>query len=163
MQAAAQTGIAVAVDGQLAGLIGIADEPKADALEAIGRLRSEGLDPVMLTGDNSRTAAAIASRVGIAEFRAEILPADKAEVVRDLQRRAGRVAMVGDGINDAPALMQADVGIAIAAGTDIAIESADVVLIGHRLGAVVDARVSPSRTAFAKPSSSAGFGSRNTR
>ena len=139
MQAAGSTVIALAVDGHSAALIAIADQTKADAGEAIERLRSAGLEPVMLTGDNERTAKAVAERVGITEYRAEVLPQDKAEAVRDLQKQGYRVAMVGDGINDAPALMQADVGIAIGAGTDIAIESADVVLIGERLSAVVDA------------------------
>ncbi len=139
LQAAGNTVIALVIDGQVAALIAIADQLKADAQEAVERLRSAGLEPVMLTGDNARTARAIAERVGITEYRAEVLPQDKAEAVRELQRRGYRVAMVGDGINDAPALMQADVGIAIGAGTDIAIESADVVLVGERLGAVVDA------------------------
>jgi len=139
LQAAGNTVVAVAVNGKLAALIAIADEIKADAREAVERLRAAGLDPVMLTGDNTRTARAVAQRVGISEYRAEVLPQDKAATVRDLQQQGYRVAMVGDGINDAPALMQADVGIAIGAGTDIAIESADVVLIGERLGAVVDA------------------------
>ncbi|MBI3943129.1 MAG: heavy metal translocating P-type ATPase [Chloroflexi bacterium] len=137
--AAGNTVIALAADGELAALIAIADQLKADAREAIGRLQQAGLEPVMLTGDNARTAQAVARQVGISAYRAEVLPQDKAEAVRDLQRQGHRVAMVGDGINDAPALMQADVGIAIGAGTDIAIESADVVLIGERLGAVVDA------------------------
>ncbi|MGQ0523102.1 MAG: heavy metal translocating P-type ATPase [Betaproteobacteria bacterium] len=139
MQEAGNTVIVMAVDKTPAALIAIADQLKADAVEAIARLREAGLDPVMLTGDNQRTAKAVAEKVGITEYRAEVLPQDKAKVVRDLQRQGHRVAMVGDGINDAPALMQADVGIAIGAGTDIAIESADVVLIGERLGAVVDA------------------------
>lgn len=138
LQEAGNTVVVLAVDGHPAALIALADQIKADAREAIEQLRSEGLEPVMLTGDNERTARAVAQQVGIAEYRAEVLPQDKAAVVRDLQRQ-GRVAMVGDGINDAPALMQADVGIAIGAGTDIAIESADVVLMGERLGAVVDA------------------------
>lgn len=103
------------------------------------RLRDAGLEPVMLTGDNRRTARAVAQAVGIDDYRAEVLPQGKADVVRELQRQGHRVAMVGDGINDAPALMQADVGIAIGAGTDIAIESADIVLVGERLGAVGDA------------------------
>ncbi len=139
IQAAGNTVVALAVDGQLAGLIAIADQLKADAREAVEHLRQAGLEPVMLTGDNARTARAVAAQIGIAEYRAEVLPQDKAAAVRDLQRQGYRVAMVGDGINDAPALMQADVGIAIGAGTDIAIESADVVLVGERLGAVVDA------------------------
>jgi Cu+-exporting ATPase len=139
MQEAGNTVIVMAVDGKPAALIAIADQLKADAIEAIEALKKAGLDPVMLTGDNRRTAKAVAEKVGIAEYRAEVLPQDKAQVVRELQRQGHRVAMVGDGINDAPALMQADVGIAIGAGTDIAIESADVVLIGERLGAVVDA------------------------
>ena len=139
LQEAGHTVVAVAIGGKLAGLLAIADQIKADAREAIERMRRLGLDPVMLTGDNARTARAVAQAVGITEFRADVLPQDKAEAVRSFQRQGFRVAMVGDGINDAPALMQADVGIAIGAGTDIAIESADVVLIGDRLGAVVDA------------------------
>lgn len=112
---------------------------KPDARETVARLREMGVEAVMLTGDNHRTARAVAREAGITEFRAQVLPQDKAEAVRALQRQGYRVAMVGDGINDAPALMQADVGIAIGAGTDIAIESADVVLVGHRLTAVVEA------------------------
>jgi len=139
MQGVGNTVIALAVDGKLAALLAIADEIKPDAKDAIERLRAAGLEPVMLTGDNRRTARAVAEKVGISEYRAEVLPQQKAEVVRELQGKGFRVAMVGDGINDAPALMQADVGIAIGAGTDIAIESADIVLVGERLGAVVDA------------------------
>ena len=139
LQEAGNTVIALAVDGELRALLAIADQIKPDAQEAITRLREAGLKPIMLTGDNRRTARAVAEKVGIDEYRAEILPQGKADVVRELQRQGHRVAMVGDGINDAPALMQADVGIAIGAGTDIAIESADIVLVGERLGAVADA------------------------
>lgn len=139
LQEAGNTVVVLAVDGKPAGIIAIADQIKADAREAIERIRAAGLEPVMLTGDNERTARAVARQVGIAEYRAEVLPQDKAGVVRALQEQGYRVAMVGDGINDAPALMQADVGIAIGAGTDIAIESADVVLIGERLGGAMDA------------------------
>jgi heavy metal translocating P-type ATPase len=139
LQEAGNTVVVLAVDGNAAGVVAIADQIKSDAQEAIERMKAAGLEPVMLTGDNERTARAVAAQVGIAEYRAEVLPQDKAGVVRDLQRQGYRVAMVGDGINDAPALMQADVGIAIGAGTDIAIESADVVLIGERLGGAVDA------------------------
>ncbi len=134
-----RTVVVVAADGTASGLIAIADALKDDAREAVAQLRAAGLEPLMLTGDNARTAAAIARELGIGEFRAEVLPQDKAAEVRRLQKAGRRVAMVGDGINDAPALMQADVGIAIGAGTDIAIESADIVLVGERLGAVLDA------------------------
>jgi len=137
--ALARTVIAVAIDGRLAGLVAVADAIKPDARQAIRRMRREGLEPVMLTGDNWHTARAIAAEVGIEEIFAEVLPGEKADKVRELQGQGLRVAMVGDGINDAPALMQADVGIAIGAGTDIAIEAADVVLVGERLTAIVDA------------------------
>jgi heavy metal translocating P-type ATPase len=135
----AQTVILIAAEGRAGGFIALADTVKPDAREAIARFRAAGIEPVMITGDNERTARAVAEQVGITEVLARVLPQDKAERVRDLQRQGKRVAMVGDGINDAPALMQADVGIAIGAGTDIAIESADVVLVGERLTAAVDA------------------------
>jgi P-type Cu+ transporter len=138
-EARAQTVIAVARAGRSVGLVALADTVKADAAEAITRLRGLGIEPVMITGDNARTARAAADQVGIREVMAQVLPQDKAERVRELQRQGKRVAMIGDGINDAPALVQADVGIAIGTGTDIAIESADVVLVGERLTAAVDA------------------------
>ncbi|MBI4336999.1 MAG: cation-translocating P-type ATPase [Chloroflexi bacterium] len=134
-----QTVVALAAEGRAAGLIAISDTLKDDAAEAIARMKAASLQPVMITGDNWRTARAVAAQVGISEVLAEVLPEDKAEQIRKLQRQGHRVAMVGDGINDAPALMQADVGIAIGAGTDIAIESADIILMGDRVGGVVDA------------------------
>ncbi len=134
----AKTVVGVAAGGRLIGLIGIADEIKGDAADAIARLKQLGIQSVMITGDNALTARAVARRVGISEVYAQVLPQDKATRVRSLQTQ-GRVAMVGDGINDAPALMQADVGIAIGAGTDIAIESSDIIIVGDRLDAVVDA------------------------
>ena len=140
LQAAGNTVVALAVDGKPAALLALADRIKEDAEETVGRLKEAGIEPVMLTGDNERTARAVAERVGIAEYRAEVLPEDKAAVVRELQERGFRVAMVGDGINDAPALMQADLGVAIGAGTDVAVEAADVVLTGDRLGTLVEAR-----------------------
>jgi heavy metal translocating P-type ATPase len=138
-EAQARTVVAVGAGGRVVGLIALADTVKDDAAEAVARLRAAGIEPIMLTGDNERTARAVARQVGIQEVLAQVLPHDKAERVRALQRQGRRVAVVGDGINDAPALMQADVGLAIGAGTDIAIESADVVLVGDRLTAVVDA------------------------
>lgn len=138
-EAKGRTAVLVAVGSELAGIITIADAIKPDAGEAIASLKALGIRPVMLTGDAERTARAVAAEVGIEEVRARVLPQEKAERVRELQREGARVAFVGDGINDAPALMQSDVGIAIGAGTDIAIESSDVILIGERLSAVVDA------------------------
>jgi P-type E1-E2 ATPase len=135
----ARTVALVAVDGAVAGVLAIADEVKPDAAAAIAELKRRRIAPVLVTGDNARTAEALAQAVGIAEVHAQVLPHEKAGIVRRLQAGGARVAMVGDGINDAPALVQADVGIAIGAGTDIAIESADVVLVGKRLAAVPEA------------------------
>jgi len=128
-------------DGErtLLGVIAVADTLKEDAIETVARIKAAGLRPLMLTGDNVRTAGVIAAAVGIEQVLAEVLPGEKAAQVRQLQQAGERVAMVGDGINDAPALMQADIGIAIGAGTDIAIESSDIILVGERLGEVVDA------------------------
>jgi heavy metal translocating P-type ATPase len=123
----------------LVGLIGIGDEIKADAAATVQRMHDAGITPVMITGDNERTAEAVAEEVGIDRVMADVLPDEKREKIGRLQGEGHRVAMVGDGINDAPALTQADIGVAIGAGTDIAIESADIVLMGDRLGSVMDA------------------------
>jgi heavy metal translocating P-type ATPase len=138
-EAQGHTAVLVAVDGEPMGLLAIADALKPDAIETIARIKELGLIPIMVTGDAERTARAVAREAGIDTVYARVLPDRKAERVRELQREGRRVAFVGDGINDAPALMQADVGIAIGAGTDIAIESSDVILIGERLSAVLDA------------------------
>jgi P-type Cu2+ transporter len=129
MAGAGRTVVHVAADDQPAGLIAIADAPRDTAAEAVDALKELGIRPVMLTGDNRQTAERIASALGIEEVLAEVLPADKAAKVAELQAQGRTVAMVGDGVNDAPALAQADVGIAIGAGTDVAIETADVVLM----------------------------------
>lgn len=134
-----KTIVGVSTGKELIGLLTVADTVKEDALETIRRMKEIGLKPVMITGDNQRTAQTVARQVGIDAVIAETMPKEKAAHVRGLQAQGHRVAMVGDGINDAPALMQADVGIAIGAGTDIAVESADVILIGNRLGGVLDA------------------------
>jgi len=134
-----KTLLLVAIDNELAGAIAISDVVKGDAKEAVSRLKDLGITPVLLTGDNERTARSVAGEVGVEEVLAQVLPDGKAERIRRLQRQGRRVAMVGDGINDAPALMQADVGIAIGAGTDIAIESSDIILIQSKLLRVVDA------------------------
>ncbi|HKA03153.1 MAG TPA: HAD-IC family P-type ATPase [Acidimicrobiales bacterium] len=120
---------AVAVDGKAAGLLGIADAPRDTAAAAVAALRDSGVEVVMLTGDNQATAERIAAQLGIGAVIAEVLPADKAANITQLQAGGKHVAMVGDGVNDAPALAQADLGIAIGAGTDVAIDTADVVLI----------------------------------
>jgi Cu+-exporting ATPase len=128
-QAKAETIVVVARNGGAIGLIAIADTLKSDAKQAIAELRAEGIVAVMITGDNRRTAEAIARELGIEEFFAEVLPQDKAQHVQRLQGENKRVAFVGDGINDAPALAQADLGIAIGIGTDIAIEAGNIVLV----------------------------------
>ena len=125
----ARTAVLVACGDRAVGVLGIADPLKPEAREAIEGLRRLGLEPWMLTGDNERTAQAIASQAGIDKVAAQLLPQDKLEVIRRLQAAGHRVVMVGDGINDAPSLTQADVGIAIGTGTDIAIEAADVTLV----------------------------------
>jgi len=134
-----KTPMYVAVDGRPAGIVAVADTLKPKSREVITALRRMGLDVVMLTGDNRVTAAAIATELGIEHYLAEVLPEHKTDEVKKLQAAGRRVAMVGDGINDAPALAQADLGIAIGAGTDVAIESADIVLIGEDLGGILTA------------------------
>ena len=129
LQAEAKTAIVVTVDGTAAGLLGVADRLKEGSADAVAQLRRMGLATVMLTGDNRRTAEAIAAQAGIERIVSEVLPADKAEQVKTLQAAGQLTAMVGDGINDAPALAQADVGIALGTGTDVAIETADVTLM----------------------------------
>jgi Cu2+-exporting ATPase len=121
--------VAIALDGTAAGIIAIADAPRDTAEAAVRALVELGVRPVMLSGDSRATAERIAAEVGIDEVIAEVLPADKAAKVAALQAEGRKVAMVGDGVNDAPALAQADVGIAIGAGTDVAVETADVVLM----------------------------------
>jgi P-type Cu2+ transporter len=126
---AGKTPMFVAVDGEPSGLVAVADTIKPSAPETLRRLKQMGIEAVMITGDNKRTAEAVARELGIERVFAEVLPADKARYVEQLQREGKRVAMVGDGVNDAPALAQADIGIAIGAGTDVAIETAKVVLM----------------------------------
>ncbi len=135
-----QTVILIALDGRAAGLIGIADSIKASAAQALMDLKHEGLRLVMLTGDSRATAGAVARTLGIEQFEAEVLPGKKSEVVRRLQKEGRTVAMAGDGINDAPALAQADVGIAMGTGTDIAMESGGITLVKGDLAGIVRAR-----------------------
>jgi P-type Cu+ transporter len=134
-----QTVVAAAWDGKLHGLLALADTLKQTSQEAIGELRSLGLTPVLLTGDNERAARAIAAQVGIDAVRAEVLPDGKAAEIERLQTSGDTVAMVGDGVNDAPALAQADLGLAIGTGTDVAIEASDLTLVSGDLRAAADA------------------------
>ena len=139
LAAGGKTPIYVANEHELLSLIAVADPLKATSPEAVRRLKAMGLQVIMLTGDNAKTAQALAAEAGIDQVISDVLPADKAQVVADLQAKGLKVAMVGDGINDAPALAQADVGLAIGRGTDVAIESADMVLMGSDLISVATA------------------------
>jgi P-type Cu+ transporter len=140
LRAAGQTVVFAAVDGKFAGLLGIADPVKKSTAEALRGLQEEGVHVVMLTGDNRSTASAIAKQLGIGHFIAEVLPEQKAAAIKKLQGEGHTVAMAGDGINDAPALAQADVGIAMGTGTDVAMESAGITLVKGDLRGILRAR-----------------------
>lgn len=129
----------VSVEGKLAGFVVISDKIKESSKGTLQKLQSEGVKVVMLTGDNQKTAAAVASELGLDDFKAEMVPQDKQEVVKKLQADGLKVAMAGDGINDAPALAQADIGIAMGTGTDVAIESAEITLVKGDLQGVLKA------------------------
>ncbi len=135
-----ETVMFVVVDGEIAGLIGVADPIKESTPAALAALSEDGVRIVMLTGDNRATARAIANRLGIDEVEAEVLPEDKSAIVKRLQVSGAVVAMAGDGVNDAPALAQADVGVAMGTGTDVAIQSAGMTLVGGNLDGIVRAR-----------------------
>jgi Cu+-exporting ATPase len=149
LESEAKTVMIVAKNGNIEGILAVADSIKEDSGQAISELESMGIHTVMLTGDNRRTAEAIAKKVGISDVLAEVLPDGKVNAIRELQAKVGLVAMVGDGINDAPALTQADVGIAIGTGTDIAIEASDVTLVSGNLTSVVKA-IKLSKATFKK-------------
>ena len=140
LRIAGQTVVFAAIDGRAAGILGIADPIKPEAVQAIRDLRAQGLRVVMLTGDNQTTAAAVARQIGITDFEAGVLPETKADAIKKLQQQGRVVAMAGDGVNDAPALAQAQVGIAMGTGTDVAMESAGITLIKGDLAALVRAR-----------------------
>lgn len=139
LEEAGKTAMLIAVDRQYAGMVAVADTIKETSKEAVARLKALGIQVIMITGDNERTARAIASQVGIDHVLAEVLPEGKAEEVKKLQAQGKKVAMVGDGINDAPALAMADIGMAIGTGTDVAMEAADVTLMRGDLNSIPDA------------------------
>ena len=141
LRAEGQTVMFVAIDGRVAGLLGVADPIKTTTKDAIDLLHQAGIRIAMLTGDNRRTADAVARKIGIDEVQAEVLPDQKRETVRSLKASGRKVAMAGDGVNDAPALAEADVGIAMGTGTDVAMESAGVTLISGDLRGVARARM----------------------
>jgi Cu+-exporting ATPase len=138
-EAQGRTAVVAGWDGQARAVFVVADSLKPTSREAVERLRTLGLRPLLLTGDNEATARAVAAEAGIDEVIAEVMPADKADVVHRLQREGRVVAMVGDGVNDAPALAQADLGLAIGTGTDVAIEASDLTLVSGNLRAAADA------------------------
>ncbi|NNM14395.1 MAG: HAD-IC family P-type ATPase, partial [Gammaproteobacteria bacterium] len=139
-RATGQTVMYVAINAQAAGMIGVADPIKPTSKDAIEQLHRAGLTVVMLTGDNQTTANAVAKQIGIDQVQADVSPQDKHRIVSELQSRGQRVAMAGDGINDAPALAQADVGVAMGTGTDVAMESAGVTLVKGDILGVAKAR-----------------------
>ena len=141
-----KTPLFIAVDSELAGIIAVADQIKESSLKTIEKLHSLGLEVVMLTGDNKKTAEVIANQLSIDKVVSEVLPEDKANEIKKLQAQGKKVAMVGDGINDAPALVQAEVGIAVGTGTDVAIDAADIVLMKPDLNSVVNAIVLSKKT-----------------
>ena len=138
-EAEGKTAVAAGWDGSARALFIVSDQVKPTSREAISRLRAVGLDPILLTGDNEPTARTVANEVGISEVIAEVLPGEKADVVKRLQAEGRTVAMVGDGVNDAPALAQADLGLAIGTGTDVAIEASDLTLVTGDLRTASDA------------------------
>ncbi len=145
-EAQGRTAMLVAMDGRYAGIVSVADAVKETSAEAVARLKRMGLQVILLTGDNTRTAKAVAASVGIDRVIADVLPEGKAEQVRQLQATGMKVAMVGDGINDAPALVAADIGMAMGTGTDVALEAADITLMRGDLRAIADAMTMSRRT-----------------
>jgi len=149
LESEAKTVMIVAKNGNIEGIVAVADSLKEDSIQAIRELENMGIRTIMLTGDNRRTADAIAKKVGISDVMAEVLPDGKVNAIKEIQAKFGLVAMVGDGINDAPALTQADVGIAIGTGTDIAIEASDITIVNGNLSVVVKA-IRLSKATFRK-------------